>query len=317
MAAKRVNDQSTPSWLLDVLECPVCFEPITKTPIFVCANREQHSICIDCYQPIFNANRPCPICRKKLTNIRSLRLEKIVEEMPENICKNNGCNFKKVHHTRKQVQDHEDFCSWRQVQCGKCEDFGSLNALPDHLSKQHDRRPREMAMSKASNYKTNLDTIRKDQCVIELVPYQFHGVYPGDKALNPKGRVPFLSNWLEVDNAYFICWLSYCGPKRHAANYKYTLKIKNSKEEKAGKTTYLYEGTTNCVPCDISQEEIKETKQGLVISKKIILAASDAHQLAFSYQIDPVKTTRTLRSPERWPLGSRLAIRTRPFFSPA
>ena len=57
---------------------------------------------------------------------------------------------------------------------------------------------------------------------------------------------------------------------------------------KAGKTTYLYEGTTSCVPCDVSHKEMKRDKEGLMISKKVILAASEAndYNLRLSLTID-------------------------------
>jgi len=270
---KRENDEATPSWLLDVLECPVCLEPIIETPIFVCANKEMHSTCLDCYKKLKNDNQPCPVCRKNLTDKRSMRLEKLVESMPKFCCKHKGCGFMKVNSS--PVREHEENeCNWRLVPCGRCGEKVSMTSLQMHLALDHGSCGIDMELSTAKNYQMDLNSITNDQFVIELE--------------TQNDDITFFSNWLKFDETCFIYWLSYEGLKKDAAKYKYTLKIQSSKDDKAGKTTYLYEGTTRCVPCDISHEEMKKVKEGIVLSKKVVMAASEENDnnLQFSLVID-------------------------------
>jgi len=268
---KRENDEATPSWLLDVLECPVCLEPIIETPIFVCANKEMHSTCLDCYKKLKNDNQPCPVCRKNLTDKRSMRLEKLVESMPKFCCKYKGCGFKNV--TSGPVTDHqENECEWRLVPCGKCGKELSTFLLKGHILFFHCQNNVFMELSKARNFHIDLSTVIKHQSVIEV----------------ENDDSNFFSNWLLIDETCFIYWLAYQGPKKDAAKYKYTLKIQSRRDVMAGKTNYLYKGTTHCVPCDVSHKEMKRDKEGLMISKKVILAASEAndYNLRLSLTID-------------------------------
>jgi len=270
---KRENDQTTQSWLLDVLECPVCLEPIMETPIYVCANKEMHSTCLACYKQLKNDKQPCPVCRKKLTDRRSIVLEKLVESMPMFYCKHKGCLFKKI--TSGPVRDHEENeCEWRMVPCGKCGEEVSLTMLDVHLVLNHGcSYGAELELSKARNYQIDLRAIIKDQSVIKV------------EAQNES--LLLFANWLKVDETCLIYWLSYQVPKKDAAKYKYTLKVQSIKGDKTGKTTYLYEGTTRCVPCDISHEQMKEAKEGLLLRKKFILAVSEVNDnmLQFSVKI--------------------------------
>ena len=59
----------------DLLECPVCFEPILSTPIHQCTNG--HVVCNGCIAKLSN----CPICRNDSTLIRNLILEEIMEKI--------------------------------------------------------------------------------------------------------------------------------------------------------------------------------------------------------------------------------------------
>ena len=59
-----------------ILECPVCLEVPTSTPIYRCDNG--HILCKECR----NKLKTCPECRIRLGNKRCLTSEKIVREIP-------------------------------------------------------------------------------------------------------------------------------------------------------------------------------------------------------------------------------------------
>jgi len=80
-------------------------------------------------------------------------------------------------------------------------------------------------------------------------------------------KLIFGENWAEIDATSYLFWVSYCGPKSLADSFKYTIKIK---DRKYGKKKYLFEATTYCVPCDLSHEEMKNSKEGIVLSKKLV-----------------------------------------------
>ena len=58
----------------DLLECPVCIEPILSAPIHQCTNG--HVVCNGCIAKLSN----CPICRNDSTLIRNFMLEEIIEK---------------------------------------------------------------------------------------------------------------------------------------------------------------------------------------------------------------------------------------------
>ena len=59
-----------------ILECPVCLEVPTSTPIYRCDNG--HILCKECRKKLTT----CPECRIRLGNKRCLTSEKIVREIP-------------------------------------------------------------------------------------------------------------------------------------------------------------------------------------------------------------------------------------------
>merc|ERR1712064_97599 len=67
--------EETLEGLKNILECPVCLEPPTATPIFRCNNG--HILCSLCRS---NVN-VCPECRTQLGDQRCLISEKIVMDM--------------------------------------------------------------------------------------------------------------------------------------------------------------------------------------------------------------------------------------------
>ena len=59
----------------DLLECPVCIEPILSAPIHQCTNG--HVVCNGCIAKL----NSCPICRNDSTPVRNLMLEEITEKL--------------------------------------------------------------------------------------------------------------------------------------------------------------------------------------------------------------------------------------------
>ena len=59
----------------DLLECPVCIEPILSVPIHQCTNGQV--VCNGCIAKL----RSCPICRNDSTLVRNFMLEKIIEKL--------------------------------------------------------------------------------------------------------------------------------------------------------------------------------------------------------------------------------------------
>ena len=68
-----------------ILECPVCLEVPTSTPIYRCDNG--HILCKECKKKLSS----CPECRIRLGNKRCLTSEKIVREIPLKVHKTKLC----------------------------------------------------------------------------------------------------------------------------------------------------------------------------------------------------------------------------------
>ena len=72
--ATSLTEDSFEEHIKNLLECPVCTEPIKSAPIYQCTNG--HIICKRCICKLEN----CPICRSELPISRSLPLEQIIEK---------------------------------------------------------------------------------------------------------------------------------------------------------------------------------------------------------------------------------------------
>ena len=57
----------------------------------------------------------------------------------------------------------------------------------------------------------------------------------------------FLANFCSLDEASTLFWVAHIGPRNSAARYKYTLRV-------TSKDNNMFEGTRNCVPCDLSHK---------------------------------------------------------------
>jgi len=129
---------------------------------------------------------------------RSQRLEEIVDKMPKKTCKFGGCGFKKV--ILELVRAHEENdCRFRIVQCGKCDCRIQMSGLIEHLGNQHGRPKFAMNFSSQSQCTINLENMKKAQ---------------GMKVIDD--NLIFFDNWSEQDDASYVTWISFYGPKCEA-----------------------------------------------------------------------------------------------------
>uniref|UniRef100_A0A0E0FFL4 RING-type E3 ubiquitin transferase n=1 Tax=Oryza nivara TaxID=4536 RepID=A0A0E0FFL4_ORYNI len=114
---------------MDVLDCPVCFEPF-KPPIFQCS--VGHFICSSCC----NKLNKCPGC-SRTTFERCLGMERIVESavVPCTYVEH-GCTNKVTYFNKKS---HEQACSYEPCFCpdSSCSFSGTVATLWEHFTTQH------------------------------------------------------------------------------------------------------------------------------------------------------------------------------------
>ena len=121
-------------WMRDALQCPVCLELIQDPPVYVCENPQGHSVCSKCHEFLMKEKKPCPVCRGRLANRRSIGLEAMVDRLPNKVsCQFDGCVFKKS--DGAAVKKHEEDCSHRYVPCAKCDAKVGLQGLAEHVIK--------------------------------------------------------------------------------------------------------------------------------------------------------------------------------------
>ncbi|KAF0298972.1 putative E3 ubiquitin-protein ligase sinah [Amphibalanus amphitrite] len=121
------------SCLLDVLECPVCYQELYP-PIYQCNNG--HPVCSSCRPRV----RACPVCKAWMYHVRALALEKIIRELPRP-CRYlpGGCTERVSAAARAQ---HERCCPHRPARCVEalvsCSWKGPLVEARAHLASKHE-----------------------------------------------------------------------------------------------------------------------------------------------------------------------------------
>lgn len=115
----------------DVLDCPICFEPL-RPPLFLCRNG--HVACSTCCVKLQNK---CPSCSQSIDYSRCLALEKVVEsiKVPCSYA-NGGCRSILPYADRLQ---HEDTCVYSPCFCpmSSCSFSGSTQLLSTHFDECH------------------------------------------------------------------------------------------------------------------------------------------------------------------------------------
>ena len=242
-----------------------------ETPIYGCSNKQQHTLCYQCYEPLFKNGKKCPLCDKRLTKQRCLLLENMINKMPKIACKYaaKGCEFKRAH--ADPVKEHEvNDCPFRLIPCGLCHvSYFPMGRLPEHLTNQHKQHEISLGiLSQEFNSYLRLKW-RKAQRPIRVQ--------------NDKNLI-FYENWRRLDDTCSLFWISYSGPKKKAGNFRYTLNVQRSSEDRCD---YIFECTTDCVPSDISHQEMKNGKEGILLSQRVLeaSAADDDDTVHYSLQI--------------------------------
>ena len=90
---KHNGGVALPDLFAETLECPVCLDPFKDPPIYLC--EKGHGLCQTCRDPLKAQDKPCPVCRGKLLDTRSLAVENMLEQLPKIKCKNEGCTYER------------------------------------------------------------------------------------------------------------------------------------------------------------------------------------------------------------------------------
>ena len=136
--SKRKANVSLEDLVAEKLECPVCLQTIKDPPVFLCTNG--HELCHKCREPLKIEGKPCPVCQGELLDVRSRFAEKMLEELPKNECKHDGCTFSRA--DTALVKRHEEKeCSLRPVNCISCQKQIPLCQIYDHYVNFHGKDP--------------------------------------------------------------------------------------------------------------------------------------------------------------------------------
>ena len=268
---KRKGSFSLPDWVAEQLECPVCLKTIQDPPIFQC--EQGHGLCSTCRKPLKDEGKPCPVCRGKLTEVRMLAVEKMLEKLPQTKCKYNGCTFTRS--DAQLVKGHEDGeCRQRPVKCGLCEMDIAWSKLSDHLKTNHKLKPFIY-----HSFGSDMGMILAKRAYWIQNPLQggFLKGYSIFRTPYEHKELEFLSNWQQYDNLMTLFWISFCGTKKEAKEFEYTLKIESSADKKAGRTKFLLTATRECISCDLSHEDVKRSGNALVLSKDMLAKAAEGN----------------------------------------
>ena len=253
------QSQTLPEWmneLKDLLECPVCLKTFMDPPIFMC--EKGHGLCGNCREDIKKKRQSCPLCRGALLDTRNLTVEQMLDKLPKNKCKYDGCQFQKVE--LDLVKKHEIDCLHRLVICGLCNKGNALLTLTDHLSSVHLSGPLDMELG---------------------VEHGFNGSklsFGGNHQPLKCDSMDFYINQKYHSENLAMFWISFSGDQGEAEKYEYSLKIFSSFENATRPPyhplNYLFTGSRQCVSCDVSQEDMKKEMSALFIDTKLLQRAS-------------------------------------------
>merc|ERR1719320_1082979 len=173
-------------------------------------------------------------------NRRNVTLERMLENNPNKTkCKFDGCDFKRS--DAEALKRHEDGCENRFVPCARCDEKISQRGLAQHVVVKHFNGEKDFQVDSLGDVQNCFanDILEKEQAVISVTGDDCH---------------EFLMNWCPSDDDFTLFWVAYIGKKGLSSNYKYTLQV----ESKEQPEKYLFEGTRNCIPCDLSHTDVKK-----------------------------------------------------------
>ena len=134
---KRKGSLSLPDWVAESLDCPLCLKIIKDPPIYLC--EKGHGLCSTCREQLKTEDKPCPVCRGKLTDTRNLAVENFLEKLPKIRCKYDGCTFERS--DMQLVKNHEDEeCREKPVQCRLCPESVAISKMVNHLETKHNQK---------------------------------------------------------------------------------------------------------------------------------------------------------------------------------
>ncbi|XP_010435714.1 PREDICTED: E3 ubiquitin-protein ligase SINA-like 10 [Camelina sativa] len=117
----------------DVLECPICCEPL-KIPIYQCTNG--HIACTSCWTKVKSI---CPSCQQSVRKqFRCRAMEKVIEAaiVP---CPNANYGCKEINISYTHLSSHEKLCLFAKYSCPvrNCNYTGSSKDLYNHVCANH------------------------------------------------------------------------------------------------------------------------------------------------------------------------------------
>ena len=182
--------------------------------------------------------------------MRNLTVEQMLDKLPKNKCKYNGCQFEKQN--LDLVKMHEIECKYRLVNCGKCDTEIALVKLPEHLTSNHHNPPFTIILGEEQNY-----FFSRARFFDNHQPLECDGKY-------------FYINQKEYTKNLVMFWISFSGSQGDANKYEYMLKIKSTEPQ----PDYLFTGARRSVSCEVSHKEMKEKSTALFIDKKLLQQAA-------------------------------------------
>jgi len=264
----KAEASAVPEWMRQALECPVCLEIIMDPPIYQCENPQGHTVCSACHETLLKERKPCPVCRQELKSRRNVTLECMLENDPSRTkCKFDVCDFKRL--DAEAVKKHEDECENRDVACAWCYEKISLRGLAQHVVEKH-YNGTEFKMDsfgRTLHLSSWAYLLKKEQAVFTVTA---------------DDHCKFLFNWCSSGDVKLF-WVAYIGKKVLSSNYKYTLQVESKDRAKK----YIFEGTRNCIPCDLSHTDVKKKKWALVLDNDLLAdATKEDGKLCYTLTID-------------------------------
>ena len=238
------SSKTLPNWVAKSLECPVCLEPMMDPPIYQC--EKGHGMCSRCRETINAQNKPCPVCRGKLTDARNVVVENILEQLPKIKCKHEGCHFKRSDPQQVKIHEEEE-CRERPVFCLSCQTPIAMSKLFGHLETKHGWKPlcyTSLGQEFLFKFRTNL------QQGCKLVP------------LGKVNDLEFIVNREPYGENIAMIWISLNGSAQEANQFEYTLKLWNK-----DRTKILALKTTDCQSTAMSRVNVKRKATALFVTR--------------------------------------------------
>jgi len=233
------SSKTLPDWVAKSLECPVCLDTIKNPPIHQC--EKGHGLCSTCRQTLKDQDKPCPVCRGKLTDTRNFALENVLEQLPKIKCKYSGCTFQKS--DAQQVKIHEEECRERRVYCELCLKHIAMSKLFGHLETKH---------MKPLGSNTSLG----QEFWIRTLTSKGRGFIP----LRNVNDLEFIFNRESHSENIVMFWISLNASPKEAKKYQYTLTLLNREHSKA-----LALKSSECLSTAMSHDYVRSKATALLL----------------------------------------------------